>query len=141
MRYFISGHGWLSKKKFEEYYVPVLERILEHDMADHEWVVGDFKGVDIMAQQWLVDHGQAQFMTVYHMFDKPRNLATGCEYYCDIKTVGGFKSDEERDAAMTANSDFDIAFVFRANSGTERNIKRRHIKIGDKKNVQKASKI
>lgn len=128
MRYFISGHGWLSKEQFDKYYVPVLERVLECDLSNSEFVVGDFRGVDIMAQQWLVDHGKAEQLTVYHMLDKPRNLATGCEYYCNIKTIGGFKNDEERDAAMTAASDFDIAFVFRKNSGTERNIKRRHMK-------------
>ena len=91
---------------------------------DPWFVVGDFKGVDIMAQQYIVDSGLADRLTVYHMFDKPRHLAVS--KVCQIKTIGGFRSDDERDAAMTAASDFDIAFIFRENSGTEKNIKRRH---------------
>lgn len=42
--------------------------------------------------------------------------------------VGGFKSDEERDKAMTENSNYDIAFVRDHNvwSGTAANILRRN---------------
>ena len=136
MRYFISGHGWLTQEQFEKYYVPVLDNILygaEDESFDGDpdpwFVIGDFKGVDIMAQQYIVDAGIGDRLIVYHMFEKPRNLAVSKVY--QIKTIGGFKSDEERDAAMTANSDFDIAFIFRKNSGTERNIKRRYLKLSD----------
>lgn len=47
---------------------------------------------------------------------------------CSVSTISGFKSDEERDSAMTRDSDFDIAFVKddRWDSGTAQNIKRRH---------------
>lgn len=121
MRYFISGHGWLTSEQFNLYYVPVLERILALD-ADPKFVVGDFKGVDTFAQHYLAYKGLAEKVTVYHMFSKPRHIADKMH----MNTVGGFKSDEERDAAMTAASDFDIAFVFRDNSGTEKNIMRRH---------------
>lgn len=120
MRYFISGHGWLTQEQFNEYYVPLLERILNGD-PDPWFVVGDFKGVDIMAQQYLLDKGLRDKVIVFHMFDRPRNLASP-----DMNTIGGFKSDDARDAAMTANSDFDVAYTFRENSGTGRNIKRRH---------------
>lgn len=30
---------------------------------------------------------------------------------CSVSVISGFKSDEERDLAMTRDSDFDIAFV------------------------------
>ena len=47
---------------------------------------------------------------------------------CSVSVISGFKSDEERDLAMTRDSDFDIAFVkdCRWNSGTAQNIKRRY---------------
>ena len=48
-----------------------------------------------------------------------------------INKVGGFKSDDERDEAMTKNSSFDIAFVRNNNiiTGTGKNILRRNILI------------
>ena len=58
------------------------------------------------------------------MFEKPRNRNT------NIRILkGGFKTDEERDAAMTAISKHDIAFVRKHTklSGTAQNILRRHI--------------
>ena len=57
------------------------------------------------------------------MFDKPRNINPKI-----INTVGGFKTDEERDAAMTNASFDDIAFVrnYTELSGTAQNILRRH---------------
>ncbi len=47
---------------------------------------------------------------------------------CRIANRSGFRSDEERDSAMTTDSDFDIAFVKdnRWDSGTAQNIKRRN---------------
>lgn len=77
------------------------------------------------------------------MFDSPRNTPEGfikanniidkynwtyIKEFLEIKFIGGFKSDIERDSAMTENSDYDIAFIKdnRWNSGTAQNIKRRH---------------
>jgi hypothetical protein len=58
---------------------------------------------------------------VYHMFQTPRNNVGG------FILVGGYMSDEERDAALTAVSDYDIAWVRpgRENSGTAKNLQRR----------------
>ena len=63
-------------------------------------------------------------ITVYHMFDEPRNCNPKI-----INKVGGFKSDDERDEAMTKNSSFDIAFVRDNNiiTGTGKNILRRNL--------------
>ena len=64
------------------------------------------------------------------MFDTPRNKPEGLGSSPEFEGVyfnGGYKSDIERDSAMTENSDYDIAFVKsgRWNSGTAQNIKRR----------------
>ncbi len=119
MRYFISGHRDLTGEEFNKYYVPVLDKIIEED-RNCKFVVGDYEGVDRMAQEYLALKCPEK-VTVYHMFEAPRNLATG------LKTKGGYKSDEARDAAMTEDSDFDIAFVKpgRRNSGTAQNLVRR----------------
>ena len=54
------------------------------------------------------------------MFDYPR-------FNCGWPTIGGFKSDEERDRAMTLASSVDIAWVRpgKENSCTAKNIERR----------------
>lgn len=74
-------------------------------------------------------------LTIYHMGDSPRNTPFDIPVEelekRGVKFVGEFRSDEERDSAMTRDSDFDIAFVKnnRWNSGTAQNIKRRHEEI------------
>ncbi len=119
MRYFISGHRDLTQEEFNKYYLPEIERALRED-ENCSFVVGDYEGVDRMAQE-ILSILCPNKVTVYHMFEAPRNLATG------LLTKGGFRSDEERDAAMTENSDLDIAFVKpgRRRSGTAQNIVRR----------------
>lgn len=120
MIYFISGHRNITEEKFLEVYVPAIDKVIDSD-SQFGFVIGDYYGVDIMAQEYIVKRGFADKVFVYHMFDKPRNLAEGITH-----TIGGFQSDEERDAAMTRDSDFDIAFYDHEPSGTSENIRRRH---------------
>lgn len=122
--YFISGHRDITEAEFEINYQPVIDNILEENPYAY-FVVGDYYGLDIMAQNYLMDikNIDPDRITVYHMKDAPRNINPKV-----ILTKGGFDSDEERDAEMTRNSAEDIAFV-RDNtklSGTAQNILRRH---------------
>jgi hypothetical protein len=98
--YFISGHRNVTPEEFEEHYS---ERIRESVKVGATFVVGDYYGVDTMAQQLLKDLG-AEHVTVYHMFVAPRNNA-------GFPTCGGFTSDVARDEAMTRTSDEDILWV------------------------------
>lgn len=121
--YFISGHRDITAEEFQNY-SQALDKIIK-EIPDASFVVGDYYGVDIMAQDYLINVlkiDPAQ-ITVYHMFDKPRNINEKI-----TNTVGGFETDEERDAAMTTNSSHDIAFVrnHKKLSGTAQNILRRH---------------
>ena len=122
--YFISGHREISDEEFEFNYLPLLELAL-NNTPNARFVVGDYYGVDIMAQNYLIDvlGVEPERITVYHMFDSPRNINPKIK-----NTVGGFTSDDERDAAMTANSFEDIALVRDENklSGTAKNILRRY---------------
>lgn len=117
MIYFISGHRNIGQVEFEEHYVPALQRVLED--KESSVVVGDYLGVDLMAQAWLRNHGYEK-VTVYHMFTKARNNV-------GFPTIGGFTSDEHRDSTMTLVSDADIAWVRpgKEDSGTALNLKRR----------------
>lgn len=123
--YFISGHRDITPAEFETNYEPMINYVLSEN-PDAKFVVGDYYGVDIMAQNYLLDvlKIDGKNVTVYHMFDSPRNV--------NIKVAnlkGGFQSDEERDAAMTNDSSYDIAFVrdHTKLSGTAQNILRRNL--------------
>lgn len=123
--YFISGHRDITETEFEFNYIPLINYALEKT-PDAMFVVGDYYGADIMAQNYLMDVLllSPERVAVYHMFDKPRNINEKI-----TNTVGGFESDEERDTAMTNASFEDIALV-RDNkkmSGTAENILRRYM--------------
>lgn len=122
--YFVSGHRNITEDEFERSYKPMLEYAL-NTIANCKFVIGDCDGVDIMAQNYLVDvlNVEPERITVYHMFEKPRNINPKI-----TNTVGGFTSDDERDEAMTKASFEDIAFVrdIKRLSGTAQNILRRH---------------
>ena len=123
--YFISGHRDITDEEFEFKYQEALNNIVS-EVPDCKFVVGDYYGVDIKAQNYLIDVLQVDpsRITVYHMLEEPRNINEKI-----TNKVGGFKSDSERDTAMTNASVADIAFV-RDNkkmSGTAENILRRFL--------------
>jgi len=121
MTAYISGHLDVTVDEFKDHYVPLIDKALQEG---HEFVVGDARGADALAQQYLKDKyftpPETAPVRVYHMFNKPRNNV-------GFKAVGGFKSDVERDVAMTYVSNYDIAWVRlgREQSGTAKNIQRR----------------
>ena len=119
--YFISGHLDLTAEELVEHYVPRLEVAVA---GGARFVVGDARGCDARAQAWLA--GKQADVTVFHMFEHPRNWIEG------FPKRGGFQSDEDRDVAMTLASDDDIAWIRpgREKSGTARNLGRRIRQIG-----------
>jgi hypothetical protein len=119
---FISGHLDLTPEEFEEHYVPQIDEALQNGCL---FVIGDARGCDDMAQRYIWRNGFDDYMTIYHMLEKPRH-----HIGIRARLIGGFKSDKERDAAMTNASDFDIAWVRpgREDSGTARNLQRREKK-------------
>jgi hypothetical protein len=115
---FISGHITVENEEFARHYA---DKILEAYSLGHHFVIGDADGIDLLAQKLLLVLGaNPERVTIYHMFDKPR-------FNLGFKTSGGYKNDEERDAAMTKNSNYDIAWVRpgKEKSGTARNLERR----------------
>jgi len=115
--YFVSGHRYITNAEFQEHYIPKLYRALYRGPC--EFVVGDYQGVDSLAQRYL--KGAKAAVTVYHMFTNPRNNIG------DHPTKGGYKNDIARDSAMTKESDEDIAWVRKGQetSGTAQNVDRR----------------
>ena len=113
---FISGHLDTTEDEFYQHYVGKIDKAVENGDS---FVVGDARGTDTFAQEYLA--GFTDKVVVYHMFKFPRNNKGHC------RTVGNFGTDEERDAAMTSDSDYDIAWVRpgKEKSGTAKNINRR----------------
>ena len=125
MIYFVSGHRDITKEEFEKYYIMAL-RTAYYEDDKPEFVVGDYEGVDKMAMDYIAENLMCP-LTIYHMLDKPRHTPSVTDRI-PICYHGGYKTDEERDSAMTRASDIDIAFVKkdRWDGGTAQNIKRRH---------------
>ena len=121
--YYISGHLNLKTQAFRNHYFGPIKTALS------KWgrfVVGDAPGCDEMFQRLMRDAGLSHRVTVYHMLEKPRRWVQALEGE-NSKLVGGFKTDEGRDTAMTWDSDEDIAWVRsgRESSGTAQNLLRR----------------
>ena len=112
---FISGHRDLTEEEFNIYYKPVIDNAI---LNKHVFYVCDYYGADFMAQKYLKSLNYPDVIVV-HMLESPRN------YVGDYTLVGGFSSDEDRDAFCTGITDYDIAWSRKPGSGTERNIKRR----------------
>jgi hypothetical protein len=112
---FISGHLDLTEQEFQEHYAPRIALAMAQGAT---FVVGDARGADAMAQEYLKLKGANA--TVYHMLENPRHNA-------GFSTKGGFKSDAERDSAMTRDSTEDLAWIRpgREKSGTAKNLQRR----------------
>ena len=121
---FISGHLDLTEMEFNQNYRVREAHALGAYRIDNAlknnqgFVVGDARGTDTLAQQYLL--GKTDAVVVYHMFESPRNNA-------GFPTRGGFQSDAERDKKMTQDSHQDIAWVRpgREKSGTQKNLDRR----------------
>lgn len=117
MKVFISGHLDLTEDEFNYFYKDKIDLAIS---LDSEFILGDAKGADTMAQTYLSERKYSK-VVVYHMFNSPRNNVG------NFPTKGGYISDEERDKAMTNDSNSDIAFIRkgREKSGTAKNLLRR----------------
>lgn len=115
---FVSGHRDLTPAEFYQHYQPQLDKAI---VAGHRFVVGDAPGADAMAQMYLVNRVAPERVTIYHARRKPRH------WYGGFAVQGGYASQSAKDTAMTAVSDYDIAWVRpgKETSGTARNLARR----------------
>ena len=134
--YFISGHTDLTQEQFDLHY---RQKIIDATSdPKSQFVIGDAPGVDFMAQKLLLSIlGTDVFnrVNVYYRGDKPYMLVDPL-----IKTIGGFKSHDDKDRQMTLDSNIDIAYVrsieeskkiygdkynSKRKSGTQKNLERR----------------
>jgi len=99
--YFVSGSPDITYKEFNKQYIPLLNKGLFENAT---FIVSDLSGVDSMTQQYLI--GKTNKVIVFHTGDNPKILAN--IFY---KTEGGYKSSEEKEAAMLLSSDADIIWT------------------------------
>jgi hypothetical protein len=105
---FISGHIDIEYDTFIMHYKQKIDDAYKND---HKFVLGAASGVDLFALKYLLNIGVLpKDITIYY-YNKYDN--NGEQFYLDlnVNVVKGFKSYTERDACMTKNSDYDIAWV------------------------------
>ena len=103
MIYFISGPIDISYDDFLKYYKANIDSALED--KESTFVIGDAGGVDTFAQHYLrnkIDHSK---VCVYHKGRYFRNNKYG------YPTKGGFADHDDKDSAMTIESDADILWI------------------------------
>lgn len=94
MRYFISGHLDISEDEFNRHYKSKIDMAID---SKGTFVIGDAKGVDFMAAS------RGIIATVYHTRNAPLH------YVAPHRAKGGYANQNDKNAAMTAYSDSDIA--------------------------------
>lgn len=131
--FFISGHRDITSAEFNILYKPAIQKAI----ADYDafFIMGDYEGADIMAQNYLVNELNYDInkITVFHIGNAPMNINPKI-----INRVPNYGDDIARDSAMTKHSDYGIAFVRvgKENSGTAQNILRRVTFINDAQNIK-----
>lgn len=108
--FFVSGHMDLTKEEFAERYEGPVRAA---HAAWASFVVGDASGCDFMAQRLLhaLERPRHSFGSGYGSNDPNLPKEGWSGGWDGFPLVGGFASDDERDAAMTAASTEDIAWV------------------------------
>lgn len=122
---YISGNGNTSFEDFQHYYLPHLQE-LSGD-PEHHFIVGEFRGIDVLTLEFLKT--KTANVSVYHCGEKPRYMPDPFRTHVrEWKTVGGFKSDGERDRAAIERCTHVLAIDFNSDdnrkSGTQKNIER-----------------
>lgn len=119
---FISGNTDINEKDFMQYYFPILNEILKSEEKIY-FVLSDDNGCCELTQLLLKSN----------LKDKSVVSIFGCgidpNIYLDqdFVYVGGFKTLEERDAAMTllSNKDIHVVLEGKGRAAVEKNILRR----------------
>ena len=137
----ITGPTYLSRKDFEAYYVPAIERAMQNESAMQNdsamqnvaavtFLVGGADGADAMTREYLAgiiaqDRLEGRCVTVYDKGQQNHSVVNVAGKQIVMQHVSGFNSYPERDAAMVALANDVIGFVYQyggGGSGTMANI-------------------
>lgn len=119
---FISGNLDLSEKQFIKYYLPVIVELsknsnLYFNISDDE---GCSEMIQVLLNKMLINKNK---VNIYCVGDKPKHYISE-NFLC----FSGFKTLEERDAAMTFGSNMDLHIILsgKGNSAVRNNLCRRN---------------
>lgn len=126
MKIYIFGNGNISFEDFRKYYELPVCHLLEKE-REAVFLVCDFKGTDTLAMELL--KSKTSNVKVFHVGEKPRYFPDKFKTNAASWEInGGFKSDEERDEAVSALCTHFLAVDFNSDdqrkSGTLRSIER-----------------
>lgn len=137
---FGSGHVNLTPEEFEQHYLPKLKEAIA---KGHHFIMGSSPGADTMILDFLIDQLMEPPRIKVYLYERNPKSDRECrERYASLSIPFkfGFSSYTSRDAQMTQDSTYDIAWVrppeesqkllginFDAKkiSGTQRNLDRR----------------
>ena len=108
---FISGHVDLSPLEFKDHYWDAIDLAIKDN---DDFLMGSARGADSYALDYLISKGvDSKKITVYLYEKDPDRVAELKSHYQKLKVnfQTGFSSFTSRDATMTQNSSYDIAWV------------------------------
>lgn len=119
---FVSGNKDISEKDYMQYYMPLLQALTKvHE--EIYYVMSDDNGVSELTQMFLSKALKDKtVVSIFGTGEKPNVFIDN-----DYLYIGGFKTLEERDAAMTASSNKDLHIILggKGDSAIKNNICRR----------------
>lgn len=119
---FISGNNDLSEKQFIQYYLPIITELIKDNNIYFN--ISDDDGCSEMTQVLLNNLLKDKFkVSVYCIGNNPKHFVSS-EFLC----FTGFKTIEERNAAMTFASNIDLHIIIsgKGRSAIEDNLCRRN---------------
>lgn len=119
---FISGNNDLSEKQFIQYYLPIITELIKDDNIYFN--ISDDDGCSEMTQILLNSNiKNKNKVSVYCIGDTPKHYVSD-RFLC----FSGFKTIEERNAAMTFASNMDLHVILpgKGRSSVEDNLCRRN---------------
>ena len=119
---FISGNNDLSEKQFIQYYLPIITELIKDDNIYFN--ISDDDGCSEMTQILLNNNiKNKNKVSVYCIGDTPKHYVSD-RFLC----FSGFKTIEERNAAMTFASTTDLHVIIpgKGNSAVKDNLCRRN---------------
>lgn len=126
MTVYVFGNGNISFDDFRTHYEePVSRTLASH--PDAQFILCDFRGTDVLAMELL--KSKTPNVTVLHVGERPRYFPDKFKTKAgEWKVIGGFASDEERDAAASEQCTHFLAKDFNSDakrkSGTGKSIER-----------------
>ncbi len=107
---FISGHVDLLQSEFDQHYIPAINQAINNG---NHYVLGNARGGDTMGLTYLLSQKVDPTHITIYVYDKYVSDYDNKKKYAhlDVNIKCGYQSYTSRDADMTTNSHYDIAWV------------------------------